>query len=80
MSKIWPYIASFFAGVAVMAIAALKWFNGDDYNTTVKKLKQKRVQGDAVMSPIVESPKRRGNKLTKEERKEKRAKRKEAKN
>ena len=69
MSKIWPYIASFFAGVAVMAIAALKWFNGDDYNTTVKKLKQKRVQGDAVMSPIVESPKRRGNKLTKEERK-----------
>jgi len=80
MSKIWPYIASFFAGVAVMAIAALKWFSGDDYNTTVKKLKQKRVQGDAVMSPIVESPKRRGNKLTKEERKEKRAKRKEAKN
>ena len=72
MAKIWGYVSALLAGALIMAIAALKWFNGDDYNTTVKKLKQKRVQGDAVMSPVVESAET-GNKPDKLTRQQKRA-------
>ena len=57
-----------------MAIAALKWFSGDDYDykTEIKKLKQKRVTGDATMQPIIDmaeaTPKKK-EKLTKEQKK-----------
>jgi len=70
MAKIWGYISAVLGGMLIMAIAALKWFNGDEYNTTVKKLKQKRVRGDAVMSPVVESAEtgRKGDNLTRQQK------------
>ena len=56
MKKIWPYIAAFFAGVSVMAIAALKWFAGDDYKVTVEKIKNKRTQGQGdIVIPITQN-------------------------
>jgi len=56
MAKIWGYISVFLGGALIMAIIALKWFNGDDYSIEIKKLKQKRVTGDATMSPIIDVP------------------------
>ena len=58
MKKIWSYIAVFFAGVSVMAIAALKWFAGDDINVTYKRIKSKRNKGqsDINLPLTVDSP------------------------
>lgn len=51
MKKIWSYIAVFFAGVSVMAIAALKWFAGDDYKVYIDKIKQ-RGKGNRLDSKL----------------------------
>jgi len=55
MKQLWGYVSAFLAGVVLMAIIALKWFNGDDYTTEIKKLKNKNSSDDISVPINVES-------------------------